>query len=222
MLKENQNIILVTNHGDIKDIAYTLAAYYIKLKELNYNFDSSLVVSKIISFIGVDVGTHADPASNILKNICNEEYFSFPRTKTIEESRIAGTLVDAYNERVRKAMERRLHKGGNLFAMAPSGTTDKPQPGSPNTIGLGPVGYGTTKLMAAENSFVVPVGVWLTKDEVIFEPCDIPRAIQTPEKAHGVMEQIATCLTDKVPDKQFVYYRPDTGRSAGNIAIKNS
>jgi hypothetical protein len=202
-LEKDQNIILVTNHGDLKDIAYTLAAYYVKLKEQRYDFRSSLVMSKIISFIGV--GEDGDSAVNILKNICDEEYFSFPRTKSINQSRIAGGLVTAYNEGVRKVMERRLHKGGNLFAMAASGTTDKPLEDDQSTISMGRIGHGTVKLMAAPNSLVLPIAVWLTPEDVVFKPCDIPRAINEDEEAHDVMALIAQTLTDSVPDTKFVY-----------------
>jgi hypothetical protein len=202
-LKKNQNVILVTNHGDLKDIAYTLAAYYVSLKGMNYDFYSSLVMSKIISFIGV--GEHGDPAVNVLKNVCDEEYFSFPRTKSIDQSRIAGSLVDGYNLSVRKAMEHRLKRGGNLFAMAASGTTDKPLDDDGETIMLGRISHGTAKLMMTENSLVVPIAVWLTPQEVLFQPCGIPRAVNTEGEAHQVMGQIADTLTKRVADKEFIY-----------------
>lgn len=202
-LHKGQNIILVSNHGDLKDIAYTLAAYYIKLKEQGYRFHSSLVMSKIISFIGV--GEHGDPAINILKNVCDEEYFSFPRTRSIEESKIAGSLVDGYNFRVRKAMEHRLGRGGNLFAMAASGTTDKPLAEDDGIVSMGKVSHGTAKLMMTGNSLVVPVAVWLDKEGVVFEPCDIPRAVNSEDDAHAVMARIADTLTKNVPGKRFLY-----------------
>jgi hypothetical protein len=220
ILRDGQNIILASNHGDIKDIAYTLAAYYIKLKSLEYNFHSSLVMSKIIGFIGVGEGK--DPAVNVLKSICDEEYFSFPRTQSIENSKIAGPLVDAYNFRVRRAMMRRLHKGNNLFAMAPSGTTDKPMRDNPNTVVLGQVRNGTGKLMMAENSLVVPVATWITKDTVLFEPCGIPRVVKSQDEVHEVMEQIADHLTNRIPEKLFVYNRGDTEQAVGGVAVQNS
>jgi hypothetical protein len=219
LLKEDQNIILVTNHGDIKDIAYTLAAYYIKLKELDYqDFHTGLVMSKIISFIGVGLGEHVDPAVNILKNVCDDEYFSFPRTRSIAESKIASQLVDTYNRRVRKSMDRQLNRGKNLFAMAASGTTDKPLVHDPDTISLGPISPGTAKLMMTENSLVVPVAVWLTKDSILFEPCDIPRAIKSQDEAHSVMDKIAHHLTERV-GRNFLYAHP--ARSVGGVAVQN-
>lgn len=205
-LQKGQNIILVTNHGDLKDIAYTLAAYYIKLKEMKYSFHSSLVMSKIISFIGV--GEDGDSAVDILKNICDEEFFSFPRTKSIENSRIASKVVGSYNEVVRTIMSRRLSNGNNLFAMAASGTTDKQHEDNGNIVEMGTIGRGTAKLMRTPNSLVVPVAVWITPENVLFEPCDIPRAITSDEQAHDVMNHIAETLSSRVPGKSFVYDRP--------------
>jgi hypothetical protein len=205
LLKEKQNIILVTNHGDLKDIAYTLAAYYIGLKGLDYDFHSSLVMSKIISFIGVaEYGD--EPGVNILKNVCDVEYFSFPRTRSIEQSKIARGFVKGYNLLVREAMERRLAKGGNLFAMAASGTTDKPiEETDGSVIGLGKLGDGTAKLMMTEKSLVVPVAVWITNQEVLFEPCSSPLQVKSEEDAAAVMKLIAATLSQRVEGKNFVY-----------------
>jgi hypothetical protein len=205
-LKQGQNIILVTNHGDIKDIAYTLAAYYAKLKQHGYeNFHSSLVMSKIISFLGINLGEDADPATNILKTICDTQYFSFPRTKSIRESKIASRVVDTYNEGARFAMERQLSEGSNLFAMAASGTKDKPLSDDPQTLQLTTIGHGTAKLMMQKDSLVVPVAIWVDDKKILFEPCDIPRSVQTEDEAHAVMETIANQLNKMPIDKQFMY-----------------
>jgi hypothetical protein len=220
LLRDNQNIILVTNHGDLKDIAYTLAAYYITLKERGYEFHSSLVMSKILSFIGVDLGNKVDPATNVLKLICDEQFFSFPRTKTIEESRIASQVVDSYNRSVRKKMVRRLSKGRNLFAIAASGTTDKPLKDDPNTISMGPIGAGTAKLMMVPNSLVVPIAVWITPEQVLFQPCDIPRKVTNFEEADDVMSTIANFLSKNVEGKNFIYQADTTAKNLGRLAIE--
>ena len=219
MLRAGNNIILVTNHSDIKDIAYTLAAYYIKLKEKDFDFHSSLVISKIVSFLGVGLGGHADPATNLLKNICDKEYLSFPRTKTIAESRIGTQIVDTYNGLVRQSMKHQLRHGGNLFAMAPSGTTDKPDPENPATTLLGAVGNGTAKLMMSDRSLVAPVATWITEDEIVFEPCDVPRAVNSIDEAHSLMDDIALHLSRRVEGRQFRYAGPDIEKSIGATAL---
>lgn len=222
-LRNKQNLILVTPHGDIKDIAYALAAYYEKLKEGKYSFHSSLVMSKILGFIGVvsgEQGEHADPAVNILKNICDEQYFSFPRTPSIEKSKIAKPIVDGYNKFVRKAMTRRLSRGRNLFAMAPSGATDKPDPDDPDIIIMGEVGPGTGSLMMTNNSLVVPAAMWIDTEGVMFEPCGVPRAVNTMEEVHDVMDDIAAAQTEHVPGKRFIYRRPP--RNLGGVVRRNS
>ena len=218
-LEAGQKIILVTNHGHIKDIVIALAAFYVALSERGYQFETSLIMSKMISHLGFLTTTN--PAIDVLKIGCSRGYLSFPRTSSTEGSKIADGLISAYNGTLRQIIKLHQRKGGNLFAMAPSGTTDKAlDPDKPNEYTLGRIGP-SAKLMIGKEYKVVPVAIWLNDDEPVFEICDIPRSLADEEEADGVMQLIATTLNEHVAGKEFVY-RPDTyQRSMGDIAIRS-
>lgn len=213
-LAAGQNIIIVTNHGEIKDIAIVLAAYDAAIKLVGaengreYEFTNNIVLSKMIAHLGA-IG---EPAVDILGKMCDRQYFSFPRTKSIKNSKISSALVDVYNPAMRALVKHRLGAGGNLFAMAPSGTVDKPlDPENPGQLSLAPIGSGTAKILTADNTKVLPVATWLKDDHLVFEPLGIARSIQgeseerNRQNVDSMMHDMAEVLTSEVPDKQFVY-----------------
>ncbi len=219
-LRQGHNIVLVTNHGDLKDIAYTLAAYYIKLKEFGVEaFHTSLVMSKIISFLGLE-GETPTPAADVLKVLCDEQYFTFPRTRSIAESNVAKEVVDYYNYRAKVAMGWQLRRGKTLFAMAASGTTDKPLADYENITFMSGVGSGTAKLMEGKKSLVVPVAIWTEGEQMVFEPHG-PREVSGKEEAHKTMRLIAHTLNERVDDRIFVYQYPDFASNVGKVAVEN-
>lgn len=248
-LRAGENIILVTNHSDIKDIAFTLAAFYNRLKQLRmpggaeYQFETGLIMSKMIAHLGIDlsesglpeemlqavckdldvrlINGHEAVATDLLKLVCGREYFSFPRTDSIRNSKIAENYVKAYNGVLKRVISRSFHKGGNLFAMAPSGTTDKPVEGKPSLIRMATAGHGTMQLMIEKHCKIVPVAVWLRGGTPVFKICDIPRPVTNDNEIHTLMEAIADQLTEMVPGKQFTYERLLLGTNLGRTALQD-
>lgn len=211
-LSSGQNIFIITNHGEIKDIAIVLAAYYAGIKQAglkngrDYEFTNNILLSKMIAYL--DVPLLKQPAVEVLGKMCDRQYFSFPKTDSIRNSRISPFLVAAYNEALRGVITHRLRGGGNLFAIAPSGTIDKPlDPENPDELTMGPVSHGTTKMLTSGRTKVVPVATWLQDDTQIFEPLGFPRSLETEADVHAVMNDIAEVLNKTVPNKQFVYRR---------------
>lgn len=209
-LSSGQNIIVITNHGEIKDIAIVLAAYYAGIKQAGqkndreYEFSNNILLSKMIAYL--DVPLIGQPAVDVLGKMCDKQYFSFPKTDTIKNSKISPSLVDAYNWSLRELIKLRLHGGGNLFAIAPSGTVDKPlDPDNPNSLSMAPIGKGTAKILTAPNTKVLPVATWLQDDTPVFEPLGIPRSLESEEDVHAAMSDIASVLNKTVPEKQFTY-----------------
>ena len=209
-LSSGQNIIIVTNHGEIKDIAITLAAHYAGIKQAGikndkeYEFTNNILLSKMIAYL--DVPWLEQPAVDVLGKMCDRQYFSFPKTDSIKNSRISPKLVNAYNLALRGLIGLRLHSGGNLFAIAPSGTIDKAlDPENPDELTMAPVGSGTAKMLTTAKTKVLPVATWLQGETLVFEPLGIPRSLESEEEVHAVMGNIAEVLNKTVPDKQFVY-----------------
>lgn len=217
-LAAGQNIIIVTNHGEIKDIAIVLAAYHAAIRQVgmntgrDYNFSTGIMISKMIAHLGA-VG---EPAVDILGKMCDRQYLSFPKTDSIKHSRISPLLVDAYNGSLRGLVRHQLRQGGNLLAIAPSGTIDKAlDVNQPDKLSLAPVGKGTTKILTRDNTKVLPVATWLRDDEPVFEPLGIPRSLKgkdddtSEQQVHVTMQTIATVLNMEVTNKSFTYNPPN-------------
>ncbi len=208
-LASGGNIVIATNHGDIRDIAEALAAYHVGLRqtaeeqEVEADFATSIMLGKMITHIAI----YGLPAVDTLDNLCDRQFFSFPRTKSTENSSLKPFVVDQYNRALRALVKRQLSKGGNLFGIALSGTTDKPLQDETDVIGLGRVSKGTLQIIQSPHTLVLPVAMWRgeSDDDSVFEVVDIPRAIRGEEDVHRMMGAIAGKLSELVDGKDFQY-----------------
>lgn len=210
-LTSGQNIIVITNHSEVQDIAEALGACHIALKsvgkanERDYDFTTNLVLSKMIAHLGY-MGM---PAVDILSQICDKQYFSFPKTDSIRGTNIPEKLVTAYNWSLRQRIKTKLRGGGNLFGIAPSGTIDKSLvPDNLDSSTLAPVTKGTVELLTSDNTKILPIAIHKPLDEFIFEILGTPRHMRNEEDVHSTMESIASVLSKKSSLKTFRYQRP--------------
>lgn len=210
-LASGQNIIIITNHGKIQDIAETLGAYYIGIQEAgeatqrSYDFMTNLVLSKMTTHLEI-LGI---PVSEVLKQVCDRQYLTFPRTESIKKSAIPELPIRAYNSVFRQLFKFRMSRGSNLIGIAPSGTTDKQlDPDKPDEFTLAPVGKKTVEILMSSNTKVLPVAVWNDGNNQVFEPLGAPRPMQKPDDVHEAMASIAAVLTKEVANNEFVYRRP--------------
>lgn len=67
------------------------------------------------------------------------------------------------------------------------------------------VGSGTAELMHKPHTLAVPFAAWFQSDEMVLQPVDTPRHIESIRDVHNGMHTIAETLTDLVPDKDFTY-----------------
>ena len=209
LLSSGGNLVIATNHSDIRDVAEALAAFAVTLKttaETNAqdaNFNTVLMLGKILTHLEM----YGVAATDIIGSLCDRQYFSFPRSASTESSGLSRKVIDPYNKMLRRIVQHQLAKGGNLFGIALSGTTDKPINGNQDMIGLGRVSKGTLKILQSPNTLVVPVAMWRgqTADESVFEIVDVPTAISDEAHMHRMMGSIATKLSDVVTDKTFTY-----------------
>ena len=209
ILNSGGNLIIATNHSDIRDVAEALAAFAVSLRttaETNAqdsNFHTLLMLGKILTHLEI----YGEPATKIIGKLCDRQYFSFPRSNTTESSGLSPKVIDPYNKILRGLVHRQLAKGGNLFGIALSGTTDKPIDDNDALIGLGRVSNGTLKLLQSPNTLVVPVAMWRgkTAEDSVFEIVDVPTTVSDAAQMHRLMGSIATRLSDVVTDKTFAY-----------------
>lgn len=210
-LSASQNIIVITNHSQIQDIAEALCACQIALRKVGvqnqreYTFSTNIMLSKMIAHMGV-FGTSA---SELLQDVCDRQYFSFPKTDSIRGSNIPEKLVEAYNWSLRQRITHQFKKGSNLFGIAPSGTVDK-SPSLENTDQsiLGPVTKGTANILTSLNTKVLPIAVFKSDDEFIFEILGTPRHMRDENDVHNTMSSIASVLTKSSNQKEFIYKKP--------------
>lgn len=204
------NVIIGTNHGKVTDVVMALAAVYGHLKEEGVDFRSSLVISKMISLLASsqlkDEEGNPLVAIQALQVVSDDIFMSYPRTETTHSTPLARQLpdvIDAHNKAVSRAVKENLEEGGVLFAMAPSGTTDKLDTAG-KVVTMGEVTPGTAKLMTAKNTLVLPIAAHFGEKPFMLAS-DMPRQLSSVFEAHDVMRSIARTLQANVPDVDFEY-----------------
>lgn len=212
-LLSRQNIIVITNHSEVQDIAEALGACHIAIKTVgqenqrDYQFSTNIILSKMIAHLGY----FGIPAVDILTQICDKQYFSFPKTDSIRGTNIPEKLVSAYNWSLRQRIRARLKAGGNLFGIAPSGTVDKSVvPGNLDSSTLAPVTRGTVEILTSDNTKVLPIAIHKPDNELIFEILGTPRHMRNEQDVHETMESIADILSSRSSYKTFTYRRPES------------
>jgi hypothetical protein len=208
-LSAGQNIIVITNHNEVQDIAEALASCHIALNQVGsennreYQFSTNIMLSKMIAHLGI----HGMPVVDVLKQVCDKQYFSFPKTDSIRGTNIPEKLVTAYNWSLKQRIKTKLRGGGNLFGIAPSGTLDKTSESSQshNQIVLAPVTDGTVEILTSANTKVLPIAILKTPDEFVFEILGIPRHMRGADDVHQMMKSIAEVLSSSSVKKDFVY-----------------
>lgn len=208
LLNGGNNVILTTNHSDLIDIAIAQAAVYSTLRHQGYEMETSIIISKMVAFLGYKLGEDFAPAAEVLKLLETETFLSYPKTESTKKhlkDRILPNEIDKHNRDMRRGVIHRLGQGGLLLAMAASGTTDKPKPETPAVMQMGRLGNGTLDLMMQPKTYVAPMAIWYKDDQAVMELADIPRVMLDEEYAHKAMGKIALTLSAKVPTHDFVY-----------------
>lgn len=210
-LASGQNIVVITNHSQIQDIAEALGSCHIALRQVgeanqrDYEFSTNIMLSKMIAHLGYQ----GLPVVDLLKAVCDRQYFSFPKTDSIRGTRIPKLLVSGYNMHLKARVTHKLSKGGNLFGIAPSGTVDKPpRQGEEDEIVLGRVVKGTSSILRADGTKVLPIAVYKSDEDFVFEILGTPRHMRSDDDVHDTMDSIASVLSKRVADKVFTYDRP--------------
>lgn len=214
---DHSNVALITNHGQIIDIALVVAALCLAMTAPDAPFGvlgdtmsidqmadrSNVLVSRMVTTrqaFGI-------PAIQVLQHLCRT-YLSLPQTSSRRRARIAPELVRANNTVMRHALNRRLDEGGQLLAMAASGSQDislaanlvqrvrttwlqrrGEDPGPAASLHLQPLYRGTISLMI-EARDVLPVSISLDPAHPACRIGPITR-VHDDDDCHRVMEWIA-------------------------------
>ena len=198
-----ENIVVVTNHGEIYDIAIIQAALRVALAK--HAFDSgeaplaadrfNLIVHRMISQLGIPDESSpegAAPALSILQ-LVGETFLSFPRTETAKKAHIPPELDRKCTELMLDRLSLKMSQGGQILAFAPSGSKDesiRDKLGMRRKV-IKPVNAGTYRLMRQEKTWILAVGVALDQEDG--PACSISDLTQceSDEDCHQLLESIA-------------------------------
>jgi hypothetical protein len=212
-LRQGGNCVLVTNHGSLIDIALAEAALVCALAHHDVTFRTGIIISKVVSMIGITLGTEMLAAADALTMLCDDVFLSFPRTKEVAQSALTtelGADIDLHNTAVKDLVRGTLDAGSTLLAMAPSGSVDRSDPTDDTTILLEGLSRGTMAWLQRPDVMVLPIAVWLRDRAATLEVVEGPRRITDDHEAHAMMHEMASVLTKNVARRRFVYEGPVT------------
>ena len=216
LVNEGANVALVTNHGQIIDIALVIAALQAAMLAPGRSFGvlgehtsleemaerSNVLVSRMVT----TRQAFNVPALQVLQS-ATRTFLSVPQTANRRRAKLDAALVRANNVLMRHELDSQLAKGGQLLAMAASGSQDLtlPQlmqkarsawrqrrgddPGEAPTLHFQPLYDGTISLMQSCR-YVLPVAICL---DPATPACVIGGITRVREKddCHRVMDWIA-------------------------------
>lgn len=215
---EGANVAVVTNHGQIIDIALVAGALAVAMCEPGRSFGVlgehveleqlspriNMMISRMISTRQI----FNVPALQVLQQCGARMFLSVPQTASRRRLKLEPSVVKANNVLVRHELDRRLSEGGQALLMAASGSQDLSlaarsmqkvrsqfrqrrgvDPGERDTLHLQPLYNGTMELML-NCRYALPVAVSLNPAAPALVVGDITR-VREKEDCHRIMEWIA-------------------------------
>ncbi len=217
LIHDHGNVALITNHGQIIDIALVMAAATLALTDPEQKFgilDEHITLSDLAHRSNVLVSRMVTtrqafgvPAIEVLQHMCRV-FLSVPQTNSRRRSRLTPELVRANNELMRAALADQLAGGGQLLAMAASGSQDislaanlvqrvratwkqrrGEDPDPAPSLHLQPLYRGTISMMLDVRD-ILPIAISLDPAHPACEIGAITR-VRDSDDCHQVMEWIA-------------------------------
>ena len=217
LILENRNVAVVTNHGQIIDIALVMAALVMALSDPKRSYgvlgehstleEISDRTNVLVSRMVTSRQAFGIPAIEVIQHMCRT-FLSIPQTNSRRRSRLTPEVVRANNVLMRDELFARLDGGGQMLAMAASGSQDLrlaanlvqrvrttwrqrrgEDPGPAPSLHLQPLYRGTISLMLASHD-VLPMAISLESAHPACVIGGITR-VRTTEDCHQVMEWIA-------------------------------
>ncbi|MEZ5382793.1 MAG: hypothetical protein R2754_13500 [Microthrixaceae bacterium] len=220
LMIDGRNLALVTNHGDIVDIAMVLAGLTVALCDgrtygvLNEELSQEELAEHCNIMVSRMVTTRAAfglPAISVVTNMARI-FLSLPQTHSRRRARLDPKLVRASNVLMRADLDRRIQQGGQLLAMAASGSQDlslaanfaarvrsawqgfRGEDHDGPSLHLQPLYAGTMKIML-QCADVLPLAVCMDPKRPGLRLGSITR-VRTEDDCHRVMDWIASAHED--------------------------
>jgi hypothetical protein len=232
---DRTNVALVTNHGELVDIALVLAALGTAMLEPSRTFGvlgerleidqlserANVLVSRMVTTrqaFGV-------PAIGVIQSL-SRSWLSVPQTASRRRVRIDPELVRANNLVMRDGLRRLLAEGGQLVAMAASGSQDLSlavdlvqrvrttwrqrrgvEPGVGPSLHLQPLYDGTINLMLT-CGYVLPVAISLDPASPACVVGAMTR-VRDPGDCHAVMDWVASAHEERTGVTTMYHHHED-------------
>ena len=216
VFNEGANVALVTNHGQIIDIALVMAALQSAMMRPDRAFgvlgervaqeDLAMRTNVLVSRMVTTRQAFSVPAVQVLQSAART-YLSIPQTASRRRVRMDNEIVKANNVVMRHELDERLAGGGQILAMAASGSQDLTlprlvhraramwrqrrgdDPGEARTLHLQPLYDGTVALMQSCR-YVLPVAICLDPATPACAIGGITR-VREADDCHRIMDWIA-------------------------------
>jgi hypothetical protein len=218
LFNEGENVALVTNHGQIIDIGLVIGAVLSAMCSSDRTFgvlgthvameDLAERINILVSRMVVTRQAFGVPAMQVLQTGARS-FLSIPQTASRRRARLDPAMVKANNVVMRHELDYQLSKGGQLLAMAASGSQDlslaaglvkkarsawmkrrsEEPPEETRTLHLQPLYDGTITLMLSCR-YVMPVAISM---DPTAPACVLGQLTRLREKddCHRVMDWIA-------------------------------
>ena len=234
LIVEKTNVAMVTNHGQIIDIALVMGAWLSAMLAPDRSFgvlgehtslDELAEVSNVlVSRMVITRQAFNVPAIQVLQ--CGSRIFlSVPQTASRRRAKLETALVRANNILMRTALDAQLAQGGQLLAMAASGSQDLTipglmkkaraawrarrgdDPGEAPTLHLQPLYDGTLSLMQS-CTYVLPVAICLDSSTPACVIGGLTR-LNGKEDCHRIMDWIALAHQEATGTPTIYHWHED-------------
>ena len=234
LIEEGENVALVTNHGQIIDIALVIGALFVAMLDPEREFGvlgeriefddladrSNMLVSRMVT----TRQAFNVPAVQVLQSAART-FLSVPQTANRRRSRLDPELARANNVVMRDALHRRLDDGGQMLVMAASGTQDLTipalvkkaraawrqrrgdDPGERSTLHLQPLYDGTITLMRSCR-YVLPIAINLDPGSPACVIGSMTR-VRDAQDCHRIMDWIALAHQDATEVPTIYHWHED-------------
>lgn len=234
LVSENANVALVTNHGQIIDIALVMAALQSAMMVPERSFGvlgeritqeelaerTNVLVSRMVT----TRQAFNIPAIQVLQSAARI-YLSIPQTASRRRARLDSAIVKANNVVMRHELDERLSRGGQLLAMAASGSQDLTvagmmhkaramwrqrrgdDPGEAQTLHLQPLYDGTVSLMQSCR-YVLPVAICLDQATPACAIGSLTR-VREADDCHRIMDWIALAHQEATGTPTIYHWHED-------------
>jgi hypothetical protein len=234
LVSEGADVALVTNHGQIIDIALVIAALqsamlapertFGVLGERTTQEDLAERTNMLVSRMVTTRQAFNVPAVQVLQSAART-FLSIPQTASRRRARIDPEIVRANNTVMRHELDQRLASGGQLLAMAASGSQDlslpgvvhkaramwrqhrHEDPGEAPTLHLQPLYDGTVALMQSCR-YVLPVAICLDPATPACAIGGLTR-VREADDCHRVMDWIAAAHQDETGIPTIYHWHED-------------